>query len=340
MHYLGIEIGGTKLQLGLGRATGTLDALWRGRVAPAAGADGIRRQLLTAVPKLLEEAGVTSLRGVGIGFGGPVDDRTQTILKSHQIAGWENFPLADWLGDIVGAPAVLGNDADCAGLGEALHGAGQGLSPIFYITIGSGIGGGLILDGKIYRGTGKGAAEIGHLQMLRPAADALWWDDADRTPMTMGTLESVASGWALEQRIRRTVRQGMSAPLTRRLLELANGDPDAVTLQQVAGAAGEGDPLARRLLGLLVAGLAVALNRVIPLLCPRRVVIGGGVALLGEELLFAPLRAALLQPPPAHAFPWEPPFEPFLGETDLVPAALGEEMVVHGALALARQLLS
>jgi glucokinase len=340
MHYLGIEIGGTKLQIGLGQDTGKLDALWRGRVEPAEGADGIRRQLQQAVPQLLHEAGLSSsaLRGVGIGFGGPVDDRTKTILKSHQIEGWENFPLADWIGDLVGTSAVLGNDADCGGLGEALHGAGKGLSPIFYITIGSGIGGGLIIDGKIYRGTGKGAAEIGHLKLYYPAVEDDWWvEEREEVHHILGILESVASGWALEQRIRSTARKHPT--LAPQLSALTGGDLDRITLPLVAEAARAGDYLAQALLGLLIAELSVAINRVVTLLCPRRVVIGGGVALLGDALLFEPLRLAV-RGRTLHDFGfWEPPFEPFLGETDIVPAALGEEMVVHGAIALARQQL-
>ena len=140
--YLGIEIGGTKLQLGVGPD----DGLW-----PACGAAPLMQPPVpkafagrssTAVPELLPQAGIDreQLRGVGIGFGGPVDDATHTVIKSHQIEGWDNFPLADWIGEMLGLPAVLGNDADVAGLAEALHGAGKGLSPIFYITIGSGIG--------------------------------------------------------------------------------------------------------------------------------------------------------------------------------------------------------
>src|SRR5947209_1666413 len=165
--YLGIEIGGTKLQLGIGPGDGTLAGLWRGTVDVAAGPEGIRRQITAAVPELLARSQVdrSQVRGVGIGFGGPVDDGTHTIIKSHQIAGWDNFPLAAWIAGLRGWPAVLGNDADVAGLAEALFGAGKGLSPIFYITIGSGIGGGLIINGEIYRGAGRGAAEIGHLKL-------------------------------------------------------------------------------------------------------------------------------------------------------------------------------
>src|SRR5262245_22431556 len=96
--YLGIEIGGTKLQLGVGADDGKLRGLWRGAVDVAAGPEGIRRQIVAAVPEVLASAGVEpgELRGVGIGFGGPVDDATHTVIKSHQIDGWDDFPLADW----------------------------------------------------------------------------------------------------------------------------------------------------------------------------------------------------------------------------------------------------
>src|SRR5437763_2461870 len=107
MHYLGIEIGGTKLQLGVGPDDGRLRGLWRGTVDVAAGPEGIRRQITAAVPELLAKANVdrTQVRGVGIGFGGPVDDATRTIIKSHQIAGWDNFPLAAGVTDMLGWPA-------------------------------------------------------------------------------------------------------------------------------------------------------------------------------------------------------------------------------------------
>src|SRR5205807_1650070 len=96
--FLGIEIGGTKIQVGVGPDDGRLRGLWRGTVDVAAGPEGIRRQIQTAVPELLEQAGLTrsQVRGVGIGFGGPVDDATKTVIRSHQIAGWDDFPLADW----------------------------------------------------------------------------------------------------------------------------------------------------------------------------------------------------------------------------------------------------
>ncbi len=186
--FLGIEIGGTKLQLGLGEGDGRLAGLWRGTVDVAAGPDGIRRQIRDRAPELLARSSVprARVRGVGIGFGGPVDDATRTIIKSHQIAGWDGFPLGDWVADLLGWPAVLANDADAAGLAEAWFGAGRGLSPVFYITVGSGIGGALVVDGQVYRGCGQGAGEIGHLRVpQRGPQDGSY------------PLEEIASGWAI-----------------------------------------------------------------------------------------------------------------------------------------------
>lgn len=316
--FLGIEIGGTKLQLGLGRGDGVLLGLWRGSVDVAAGGDGIRRQIVAAVPELLTTAKEDrdELRGIGVGFGGPVDDETRSVIKSHQIAGWDGFPLADWLGEALVLPAVLGNDADVAGLAEALFGAGKGLSPILYMTIGSGIGGGLVIDGQILRGTGRGAAEIGHLKVRDPrAADG-----------RLETLENVASGWAIGRYARESVAND---PAAGNLLVTRAGGPDRITAQTVGELVTVGDPLAVRLLGTALDALADAVCAAIVLVCPRRVVIGGGVPLIGERHFFDPLRNRIA----ARVFP------PFVGLTDVVPAALGEAVVVHGALALARRRL-
>jgi glucokinase len=306
--FLGIEIGGTKLQLGIGPDDGRLRALWRGPVDVTAGPQGIRRQIQAAVPELLNQSGLgrEQLRGVGIGFGGPVDDATKTVIKSHQIEGWNDFPLAEWVSEVVGLPAVLGNDADVAGLAEALHGAGKGLSPVFYITIGSGIGGGFIINGEIYRGCGRGAAEVGHLRIAHPS----------RPRVEIRPLEGWSSGWSIPSNL--AMLDGGET-----------GDPIKDPTRSIASNAAEGDACARAALQFSWEALAEGICHVIALLCPRRIVIGGGVSLMGEELLFAPLRRLVA----------ERVFRPFAGLTDIVPAALGEEVVVHGAVGLARQKL-
>jgi glucokinase len=296
--YLGIEIGGSKLQLGLGEGDGKLAGLWRGTVDVAAGADGIRRQITQMVPELLGQANLerSQIQGIGIGFGGPVDDATRTVIKSHQIEGWDNFPMADWISELLCWPAVLGNDADVAGLAEALFGAGKGLSPIFYITIGSGIGGGLIINGEIYRGCGRGAAEIGHLRLG-------FFEEV--------TLEMMASGWAIDNKAK------------------ASPHGEINSARDIAQFALRGDEAAWDILDEAWEAMAEAIVSAIALVCPRRIVIGGGVSLMGERVLFQPLRKLVA----------ERVFSPFVECYDIVPAVFGEEVVVHGALALARKRL-
>lgn len=315
MQYLGIEIGGTKLQLGIGPGDGTLAGLWRGTVDAAAGSEGIRNQIAAAIPELLTKTGLSfrDLHGVGIGFGGPVDDVTCTVIKSHQIAGWDNFPLADWMSELVGLPAVLGNDADCAGLAEALFGAGKGLSPIFYITIGSGMGGGLIINGEIYRGCGRGAAEIGQLKSY---------------PVHDEVLEDFAAGWGMQKEADRMLRDPHRRRWSKVLRKL--GQEQLITVPEIAEAYKLGDFVAKEVLDHALSLLAEAICHVIALLAPRRVVIGGGVSLLGEQLLFEPLRRQV----------GIRVFSSFANCFDIVPAGLGEEVVVQGALALARKQFS
>lgn len=295
--YLGIEIGGTKLQLGLGPGDGTLAGLWRGTVAPAEGAEGIRRQIESALAELLASAGVTldQVRSAGVGFGGPVDDVRRRVIKSHQIAGWDDFPLADWMMQVAGLPTALGNDADVAGLGEALYGAGARHSPLFYVTIGSGIGGGLIVNREIYRAVGKGAAEIGHLRF--PLSGKSEW----------GPLEEIASGWSIQRHAREVL-----------------GDPH-VTTADLARRAAAGDRVADELFEPARVALAEALCHVIALLCPARIVLGGGVSLADESVWLKPVRAHVERRV----------FAPFANCTTIVTAALGEAAVVHGAIGLA-----
>jgi glucokinase len=319
--YLAIEIGGTKLQLGLGTGDGRIVAIERRRIDPAAGAEAIRHAIVELVPLLRGQpaAAGQSIAGVGIGFGGPVDTETGTIAKSHHVSGWDGFPLAAWCEREWGWRAVVHNDADTAGLAEARFGAAIGMSPVFYVTIGSGVGGGLLLDGQIYRGAGAGAAEIGHLCVAPPGS-------AD-TPETCPTVEGTCSGWSIARRARAAIDapEAHAVEAAADLLARA-GDRDRLTADVVAQAAASGNPLALRLLDDTWRVLGWAIAQVVTLLCPRRVVIGGGVSLMGEDLLFRPLRREVAR----HVFP------PFRSCFDIVPAALAESVVVHGALALAR----
>jgi glucokinase len=313
--FVGIEVGGTKLQVALGRGDGQLAAIERRQIQPEDGAQGLLLQIAEACRSLLGSSLPIEDHPValGIGFGGPVDPVRGIVLKSHQVEGWDEFPLAAWARETLKIPLVaLQNDADTAGLGEARFGAGQGKSPLFYVTIGSGIGGGLIIDGEIYRGAGLGAAEVGHL-----------WIDDDFAPPRR--LESIASGWSIGEAGRLVFDESDQPGL---IETLAAGRREKVDAPLLARAAEGGDPRAIAIYRIATRAVGRALAHAVTLLGPRRIILGGGVSLLGESLWFAPIRDELTR----RGFP------PFQGSFDIVPAQLGQEVVLHGSLALASDL--
>jgi len=337
--FLGIEIGGTKLQLGVGLGDGKLVAMERHDVRPSLGAAGILEQIETSGRTLAARHDVT---GVGIGFGGPVDSPGGRVIKSHHVEGWNDQPIVEWCQRKLSLPATLENDCDAAGVAEARFGAGQGRQVVLFVTVGTGIGGGLVLGGKIYRGNGHGAAEIGH---LRPGLHA---DRPDQT------VESLASGWGiaaaaqarlsdtishafvplttgLNRNTREDVRQRLieseetAAEYVSDLWDRCGGKLDQLTAVLVAQAAGEGNEVAREVLSRACQALGWGIAQAITLVSPQVVVVGGGVSLADESLFLLPLRREVER----YVFP------PLAGTFEIVPAQLGEQVVVHGALAVA-----
>ncbi|MFM7815860.1 MAG: ROK family protein, partial [Verrucomicrobiota bacterium] len=186
MTALGIEIGGTKLQLVAGTHDGRLLERRRLQVDQTSGGEGIRAELAHHLPALIQTHNPI---GIGVGFGGPVDHRTGRIACSHQIQGWHQFELGQWLHGLTRLPVAIDNDANVAALGEARHGAGIHHDPVLWINMGSGVGGGLVVGRRIYHGAIPGEAELGHLRL-------------DKS----GTIvEERCSGWAVDQRIRDAV---------------------------------------------------------------------------------------------------------------------------------------
>ena len=339
---LGIEIGGTKLQLGVCRGDGPpLVELERLDVEPERGAELIRAQIAEAARRLVDRHEITA---VGIGFGGPVDVATGRTITSHQIEGWRDFPLGEWSRDTLGLPTVVSNDSDSAGLAEARFGAGKGHRVVFYTNVGSGIGGALVIDGRLYRGGSGVASELGH---LRPG---LQCDQPDRT------LESMASGFgitaAVQARLagegshrmeslvrgeRPTEPDAVRRRLIEReeadekdaadLLERCEGQIDRLTTKTIAEAATAGNRLAREVFNQACQAFGWAIAQMATLIAPNVVVLGGGVSLVADELLLVPLRNHVRR----YVFP------PLDGTFDVVRARLGEEVVVHGVLALAAE---
>lgn len=308
MLAVGIEIGGTKLQVGVGATDSPhLRALARETVDVAAGAVGIRAALPGLVERALAQAGVSlsEVARVGIGFGGPVDSRRGLVLASFQVAGWAGFPLRGWAEQQWGKPVSLQNDASAAALAEARYGAGRGSERVFYLTIGSGIGGGWVVQGRLDEGQGLGAAEIGHWWLPHPVSGE---------PVE---LEQLCAGWAIGRRAREAA-QGESSSMA----QLA-GSVAGIDARTVYAAAEQGDAVAARLLQETCRTLGLALANVVALLHPQQIVIGGGVSLMGP-LFWEPLRAEVRR--------WSMPL--LADSVAVLSAELGEVVVVIGALCL------
>ena len=300
---LGIEIGGTKLQLVLGDDTGKISERRQLLVDRGSGAAGIRQQIEQTIPELLRGQ---SIDGVGVGFGGPVEWRTGKICCSHQIAGWSEFDLGGWLRRLTGKPAAVDNDGNVAALGEALCGAGIRLDPVFYVTLGSGVGGGLVSAGRIYHGDSPGEAEIGHVRLDRLGT----------------TVESRCCGWAVDARIRELKTKAPDSTLAR----LAVADPGAEA-RHLARALKQSDDAAQRLLNELTEDLAFGLSQVVHLFHPQAIVLGGGLANLGE-----PLRSGVEKALARFVM------AAFAPGPKILLTALGHDAVPVGALALTKAL--
>ena len=300
--YLGIEIGGTKLQIVQGDAAGGIQRRWRTTVDRQRGGPGILERLREGIAGLTGD-GSDRPAAVAVGFGGPVDRARGRVRVSHQIPGWEDFALRDWLEQTVWAPAVVENDANTAALGEATCGAGRGHDVVFYVTLGSGVGGGLVANGSIYHGAAPGEAEFGHLRL-----------DRDGT-----TVESRCSGWAVDRRVRRLIEEEPASFLARSLGAEASGEA-----KKILPALQAGDPAAGRVVRELAADLAFALSHAVHLFHPEVIVLGGGLSLIGE-----PLRTAVAAHLPLHVM------EALAPGPEVRLAALAEDAVPVGALRLA-----
>ena len=301
--FLGIEIGGTKLQLVAGDADARITARRRFTVDKARGGAGIREQIAAALPKLMDLAKPAA---IGVGFGGPVDSATGQICCSHQIEGWSDFPLGEWLRGLTGLPVTVDNDANTAALGEALRGAGVGVgsNPVFYVTLGSGVGGGLVVAGRIYHGAKPGEAEIGHVRLDKSGV----------------TIEQRCAGWAVDRKIREACQREPRSPLAQLTADADHGEARAL-----APALAQGDALARRILDEVADDLAFGLSHVTQLMHPEVIVLGGGLSLVGE-----PLRAAVASALKRYVM------EAFAPGPRVALAGLGEDAVPTGALLLAQ----
>lgn len=313
--FIGIEIGGTKLQLAVGNRNGELQNLISGQVEKDQGAMGILEWLANSIPKFIEnsQTHTDNIVAIGCGFGGPVHRNTGRVLKSNQIFGWDDFPLKDWLEDTFLLPAWVDNDSDAATWGEYQKGFGRGTENFFYTNIGSGVGGGFIINGSLYDSHGIGAGEFGHTLIPNP------FTNQDDIAME---IESISSGWSIEKRLR---KPGY-VPKTSDLFKRVGGKVSILSTQDLAISALAGDPFALNEIDLVAHSLGIGLANVLCLTNVEKIAVGGGVAKMGD-LLLKPIRHYT-----AKYF-----FMSSQSQYQIQQSELGDEIVLIGSILLASQ---
>lgn len=283
---IGVDIGGTNLVVGVvpcagGRPLAITSRPTRSDRGADAAVDDIGTMADAVVAEALASHGGSRARviGVGVGCPGPLDLARGRIIETPNL-GWRDYPIRDRVASRLGLPATLDNDANCATYGEWWQGAARGAQSVVGVTIGTGVGGGLILDGRLVRGASGGAGELGHTTI---DIDGRLCGCGNR-----GCLEAYASGTSIAARAREGIEAGASSEITR----LVDGDLSRITALTVYDALLLGDLHAREVLletaELLGAGLASVIN----LFNPEVIVIMGGVTKAGEHLL-SPLRSAV-----------------------------------------------
>lgn len=315
-HVIGIDIGGTHMKGGIVDAQGKLKAKESLKTDAKGGSEKILASLgglIISLQGIAREEGLT-IDAVGIGVTGQVDHRSGTIVGGIEgkIPGWIGTPVKDRIEKEFGPPVVVDNDGNVSAIAEYKVGAGVGTSSMASITIGTGIGGGLILDGKLFRGSAGVAGELGHVCIDR---DGPFCDCGNR-----GCLEAYVSGPAMIRMVLEHINRGQETSI----LRLANNRRDAINPEIVGLAAREGDKLAMAVIEEISRSLGVGLANIVNVLCPEVIVIGGGVAQLGE-LLFEKVRI--------HTAEWV--FGGATNKLQILPSKLGPYAGVIGAALLA-----
>jgi glucokinase len=309
---LGIDIGGTNLVVGSVSEDGTRIVATASEPTHAeAGATDVLERLVRlaerAIAATRKEIAGAEILGVGVGAPGPLDTKRGIVLLTPNL-GWVNLPLRQIIHDRLGLPAALDNDANCAVLGEWWVGAARGARHAIGITIGTGIGGGLILDGKLYHGASDVAGEIGHTTI----------DTEGRRCKcgNYGCLEAYASGPNIALRAVEEIEAGAGS----RLPSLVGGDLSKVTAQTVYQAAQDGDDLALEVVNDTARFLGVGIGNLLNVFNPEAVVVCGGVTLAGDHL-FVPLRREVARRA----------FKPAVTACRIVPGELAGTAGVYGA---------
>ena len=314
MNFIGVDIGGTKVAAGL--VSGKGDLIFKTRL-PTYSHSGLQKslaQIQKAIGEILTEAKKKglSVRGIGICSAGPLDYEKGLIINAPNLEGWKVVPLASIISEAFGLKTRLENDANAGALAEMMWGAARGYKNIFLITLGTGIGTAIIIDGKLYRGRKGMAGEGGHMVINFDASDAVCGCG------NIGCIEAYASGPSAARRARKLIKSKRTI-----LIKLCEGDSEKLTMKMIGKAASMKDKTALEVIGEMGQILGIWLGSVVNLLDPEIIVIGGGVSLIGNPL-FKAIRESALK----HTI------NPYADEIPIVPAKLGEEAGIYGSAAL------
>jgi len=315
-RYLGaVDLGGSKILSVVADEEGRILGEDRRPTGASEGPEAGLERIATSLEAALAGAGLRrdDLRAVGVCSPGPIDPARGVIPEAPNLPGWHDVPVCQYLGDRLGVPAILENDATAAAYGEFVYGAGRGCRHIVYITLSTGIGGGLVLDGRLYRGATGAAGEIGHITI-----------DADGPLCGCGKpghVEALASGRAIAREAEGVLARGGS-PLLARLAE-EDGELTAATVHRAADA---GDPEARRILQRAGYYLGIGLAAYVDVFNPEVVIIGGGLRHM-RDLYLGPAEQEMARRAMAES----------LKVVRLVEAELGDYTGVMGMVALLRE---
>jgi glucokinase len=306
---LALDIGGTKLAAGVVDASGHVHSFLARPSRAEEGPEHVLARLFDLGRSAVERSGLgwDGIDGVGVACGGPLDPDAGVLLSPPHLPGWHDVPVTSIAQGEYGKPAVLENDATAAAWGEHRHGAGAGTLNMVYLTLSTGVGGGVVMGGRLYRGSGGNGAELGHVTVD-------WRGRLCRGCGRNGCLEAYASGTSIAERMHEALalRDGGAA------------SRDGLTAADVVAAASSGDPIARDVWQETIDALACGLTSIVNLFEPELVVLGGGVSRSGEQL-FGPVREWVR----AHAI------APAGRAVEIVPSALGDHVGVVGAAAIA-----
>ena len=314
-HVVGIDIGGTKLATVVADTAGNILNKVRKPTLAERGPEYARQLLFDMVHETIELAGLerTAISAIGVSCGGPLDTKTGIVYSPPNLPGWDALPLKSQLESEFEIPVTIENDANASALAEYRFGGGRGYNAVLYMTMSTGIGGGIVLDGQVYHGANDSAGEVGH-QILLP--DGPLCGCGKR-----GCLEALCSGPAIARRAQAAVRNEKASATT--LLNLAGGHIESVRSEHVLEAARQGDALALRLVEETAYYMGWGIANLVNILNPD-IVLLGTIAIAAGDLLLNPIRKTVSE------FAMTRPAE----AVKIAPAQLGEALGDLAAVAL------